>query len=912
MQAPLELWLVIFPVLDTSVPSLLSEWRQKKGMLHIMPNKYISERKIPDDPDFSRQWQYINDGSSNGVINADLDMDMAWEITTGGLTTAGDTIVVCIIDSGINGNHPDLKPNLWINRYEIPNNGIDDDGNGFIDDRLGWNAVDQNDMVYNNSNHGSSVAGIVGAKGNNGIGVAGVNWDVKLMIVNYGRPTEANALASYAYPYAMRKLYNETSGVKGAYVVATNASWGLDKTKADEAPIWCALYDSLGVQGILNCGATINEGIDVDVLGDMPTSCESEFLIGITNMNRADQKVGAAGFGSKSIDLGAYGHQTFTTTSGSYGAFGGTSAAAPHVAGTIGLMYATACDALVNISKSDPAAAALIVKDMILHGVTPNNSLKNITTTGGRLNTHRSLENILQLCATCAPPAGIYFIAEDKSVKVLWANFTGDAVVSLRYRREGTDNWSTINNVINGTIINDLEYCTVYEIQLGSDCGRLPGEFSYSKYFTTSKCCIKPTNLTLNSDQDNITVNWEYPEYYGNTEMEYRQFGGEWQSLSVFGRDTVISGLPECALYQFRVSNVCAEVNAVSPFTDIAEISTECGKCTSSEYCAIRRVDASQEWIESIKIGDQTFVSGKSKTGYSYLLGAFIYQFEEKSSIPIEITPGFAGQSFDENYKVYIDLNQNGAWEDGELVFSNPVAANNVVKGNIVIPSQITEGYTRMRIIMTYDTFPGACDHPKFEFGEAEDYCVLLKLRECPFITSVNITDIDTVAARFTPNFSNFKADSIQLHIKKSTNQDYSEFIFRDSTFILMNLDSCTDYEYRVTAFCRGSLRDDSFMGMFRTGCRSSSTDIQHSSQITVFPNPFKDQLSFVLPDTYGLPESIILTTVNGIQLECDFSLSDFKSNTYTVKIPEFISAGMYILRIQSKSGIFQYKVVKF
>jgi serine protease len=909
MSAPLELWLAEFSA-SADIKGGMKIWDFAEGLIHVTPNRLISERKVPDDPDFNRQWQYINDGSSNGLINADMDMDLAWEITTGGLTTTGDTIVICIIDSGINGSHPDLVSNIWKNRFEIPGNGIDDDGNGFTDDFLGWNAVDQNDAVYNNSNHGSSVAGIAGAKGNNGIGVAGVNWNVKMMIVNYGRPTEANALASYAYPYAMRKMYNESGGSKGAFVVATNASWGLDKTKPEDAPIWCALYDSLGMEGILNCGATINEGVDVDVVGDMPTACESEFLISVTNLNRADQKVGGAGFGAKSIDLGAYGHLVYTTTSGGYGTFGGTSAATPHVAGTIGLAYATSCDVLASIAKADPAASALIVKDMILHGVTLNNSLKQITTTGGRLNVHRALENVLQLCENCTPPAGIYFVSEDEGTRVYWSNNTGDAKINLRYRKENTQQWITIPDIGNGAFMSSLDYCTVYEVQLGSDCGRLPGEFSYSKYFTTAKCCNKPGNIRLNAFKDTIKVSWNYPEYYGSFNLEYRPFGGEWEEISVSVNEVDFSEFSECTLWQFRVSNICEETNASSQYTEIAEISSECGACTATEYCRISRVDASQEWIEKIKIGDRTFISGQPKNGYSYLLGAAIFELEEKSKIPVEITPGFAGQSFDEFYKVYVDLNQNGQWEADDLVFFNSESRNNVVQGEMVIPEGITEGFTRMRVIMTYDSFPGACDHPKFEFGEAEDYCVFLKRRPCPEISGVKINPVDTTKAFFEFDYSNYQADSIRLDYRSAADQAYISLIIRDTSFLITDLDSCTDYEFTVRTFCRGSLRDDGTGGTFRTACSSSAYDISGKSFPLVYPNPFNDGFFLRLPDDWSSSKTISLISINGTEVKCSLK-SEAKKGEYSVTPESRLSAGIYLLKIISSKGIDYLRVVK-
>ena len=124
MKEPLNLW--VLKIDFTSVNELEFE-RQIRAFgkfENVQKNRLIRPRIIPNDPDFNKQWQYINTGSTGGIEGADMDMELAWDITTGGLTPSGDTIVVCVIDDGINANHEDIKDNLWINYNEIPSNGI--------------------------------------------------------------------------------------------------------------------------------------------------------------------------------------------------------------------------------------------------------------------------------------------------------------------------------------------------------------------------------------------------------------------------------------------------------------------------------------------------------------------------------------------------------------------------------------------------------------------------------------------------------------------------------------------------------------------------------------------------------------------------------------------------------------------
>ena len=332
MTAPLE-WLIL-PQPNIEVPALLKEYglveiqpgNRPFGVLHVYVDKLTSDdyksaqwseqflrdprvvsaqqnhqlnrRGWPNDPLVTHQWHHLQSDDK------DLESEAAWSISKGGLNPLGFQPVVAIIE-GFDAAHPELSGNTFVNTHDIPGNQMDDDNNGYVDDHLGWNPWTGNDIVAS-GDHGTAVAGMAGAASGNGLEGAGVAPDVQLLRIDIGPLTEAQAVAAYAYAHALRLRFNQTQGAEGAFVVATNASWGLDYADPDDHPIWCAVYDSLLEVGILNCAATANLSIDVDLQGDMPTGCTSEGLIAVTALDSAGMR-GQAAYGAESIDLGAPG-----------------------------------------------------------------------------------------------------------------------------------------------------------------------------------------------------------------------------------------------------------------------------------------------------------------------------------------------------------------------------------------------------------------------------------------------------------------------------------------------------------------------------------------------------------------------------------------------------------------------------
>ena len=318
------------------------------------PNYLMQTMATPNDPQFSTQW-----GLENGS-GPDISALQAWDRTTG-----SESVVIGVIDSGMDIQHVDLKENLYKNAGEIAGNDVDDDGNGFVDDVNGWDAVTDTGRMRDEDGHGTHVSGIIGARGNNGIGVAGVNWRVKVLPLRFitvrsGSSFDAIQCIDYA-----TNLRN-----RGVNLRVLNNSWG-------GGGFSTALIDAIrraNAAGILFVCSAGNDSLDTDSAPAFPAGYEVANVISVGAMTRSNGRAGFSNFGRRSVDVFAPGDGILSTVPGNaYASISGTSQASPMVSGIAGLILA-----------EYPESTVAEMKARILGSAQSENFASTLCLTGGR------------------------------------------------------------------------------------------------------------------------------------------------------------------------------------------------------------------------------------------------------------------------------------------------------------------------------------------------------------------------------------------------------------------------------------------------------------------------------------------------------------------------------------------------
>jgi subtilisin family serine protease len=352
---------------ENSLLAAIKELQQTGMFEYVEPDWIVHTLQVPTDSAYTggTLWGLHNTGQSGGTAGIDINARLAWDITTG-----SPSVVVGVVDTGIRYTHQDLAANMWTNPREIPGNGIDDDGNGFIDDIHGINAITGSGDPFDDNNHGTHCAGTIAASAFGGGPHVGVAYDVKLMALKFldadgsGATSDAITCIEYALSMGVDVLSNSWGG--GGFSQAV-----LDAIQAANA------------QGVLFVAAAGNESSNNDLIDNYPSNYEVDNIIAVAAIDRTGALAGFSNYGIRTVDIAAPGVEIYSTTAGSdnsYASFQGTSMATPHVAGAAALLV-----------SQFPGIGITELRNRLINTASPLASLNGKVASSGMLDAHAAL-----------------------------------------------------------------------------------------------------------------------------------------------------------------------------------------------------------------------------------------------------------------------------------------------------------------------------------------------------------------------------------------------------------------------------------------------------------------------------------------------------------------------------------------
>jgi len=372
-----------------ALPAALDESSALSGTMSVEPDYILQSLLTPNDP------KYL-DGTlwgMNQVSDVDIDAPEGWAIRT-----SASAVIVAVIDTGIRATHQDLAANMWRNPNETAGNGRDDDANGFVDDLFGCDAYNNDGDPTDDNGHGTHCAGTIGGVGNNGIGVTGVAWNVKLMACKF-----LSASGSGATSDAVRCI--DYARLKGAKILSN--SWG----GGGASSTLQAAIERARAAGMIFVAAAGNNASNSDTTPSYPASYATDNIVSVAATNRLDALSSFSNYGATSVDLGAPGeliYSTVSTSDSSYATYSGTSMATPHVSGVLSVLAA-----------QYPADTYTALIGRLYAATDKIAALKGKTKTGGRLNLAKALQAATPPAPV--PPANDAFGAAVGVTSASWA-----------------------------------------------------------------------------------------------------------------------------------------------------------------------------------------------------------------------------------------------------------------------------------------------------------------------------------------------------------------------------------------------------------------------------------------------------------------------------------------------------------
>lgn len=356
----------------------------------------------PNDPRYNELWGMNNTGQTGGTADADIDAPEAWNISTG-----SSEVIIGVIDTGVDYNHEDLAANIWTNPNEVPGNGVDDDGNGYIDDVHGINSITGTGNPMDDHYHGSHCSGTIGGVGNNGKGVVGVNWTVKIIGLKFldsgGSGATADAIECINYAIWLKN--------HGTNIRVLSNSWGGGGFEQ-------SLHDAIAAAGnvgiLFTAAAGNNYGSNNDTTPFYPATYDCTNILAVMSTDHNDAVSDFSNIGATTVDLAAPGTNILSTfPNNSYSSISGTSMATPHVSGVAGLLLSV--NDLLTVQE---------LKDYLMNYGDAKSSLSGKCVSGKRLNAYNSLNQV-------PPPTPTFRLSANPTARIINQGQTATYTINI-------------------------------------------------------------------------------------------------------------------------------------------------------------------------------------------------------------------------------------------------------------------------------------------------------------------------------------------------------------------------------------------------------------------------------------------------------------------------------------------------